>query len=113
MFVQVDPQALFSALESCGFARCISNHSEVSYERKHKNDNFKIIVFTSITEDSKKARGCGSDAIRVIAIQRNVKGKLYSKRVYRVTSQETVIERTIERAREAYKAINEILKGGK
>lgn len=111
MFVQIDPKALFTRLDECGFTQRTSTGHEVVFERYHKNSNFKIMVYTSAAYGSSRVRGCGNDAIRVIAIQSGVRGKLYSKRIYRVTSQETVVERTIERAREAYGVINAYIKG--
>jgi hypothetical protein len=70
-----------------------------------------VKIFTSLPKQVGDARGCGEDAIRVLLVFENpvskASGCLYkASRVYRTGSEQAVIERTLERARECYAEAN-------
>ena len=117
-FVDVPSAALFARLEAAGFTRGVIGR-EVTYTRTHARDaRLFVTVYTSAAEGAQDARGCGEDAIRVVAAfswlhrasgeQR--RKNLFKAKVLRVTSIEGVLERTIDAARKAYAACNEFLK---
>ncbi len=117
-YVEMSREAITTRLEEAGFKR-EPRSGEITYSRRHDRDTRLVVfVYTSIAEDGSKGRGCGEDAIRVIALfQWTRKGdtqvrskKLYTGRVFRVTSVEGVLDRMMERARDAYRACNEWLK---
>ena len=117
-YVEVPREAIVARLERAGFVRR-DVPGEISYERYHDRDNrLSVIVYTSIAERASKGRGCGEDAIRVVALFTWTRRdeteprhkKLFTARVHRVTSVEGVLERMIQKAREAYSACNEWLK---
>lgn len=116
-FVEVPKEAITSCLEKAGFKR-EPVRGEITYSRLHNKDNrFVVIVYTSVAETGTKGRGCGEDAIRVVALFRwTRKGetevrrkKLFQGRVFRVTSVEGVLSRMMEKARDAYRACNDFI----
>lgn len=120
-YVEVPSAALFGRLEAAGFTRGVIGR-EVTYTRVHSRDaRLSVTVYTSAAEGSQDARGCGEDAIRVVALfswlhrasgeQR--RKKLASFKVLRVTSVDGVLERTIDAARKAYQACNDFIKSSK
>lgn len=117
-FVEVPRETIITALEKAGFKR-VPGGGEVTYERTHNLDpRLTVRVYTSVPERFDQTRACGEDAIRIVAAfswQRQGEDvprrkHLYSKRVYRVTSPQSVVDRMMERAREAYQACNEFRK---
>ncbi len=117
-YVEVPSAALFARLEEAGFTRGIMGR-EVTYTRAHAKDaRLSVVVYTSAAEGAQDARGCGEDAIRVVAAftwlhrasNEQRRKNLFKAKVLRVTSIEGVLQRTIEKAREAYAACNEFLK---
>lgn len=120
-YVEVSREALLGALEKAGFQRwkphpgCFGC-TEIVYVRQHHLDPTMFVkVYTSISERAEDARGCGADAIRACLIferwdaaaKRWITGGLYkASRVYRTGSEEAVVERTLERARECYGVAN-------
>jgi hypothetical protein len=73
-------------------------------------------VYTSIRVGAGEARGCGEDAIRVVAFWKGDRaswGVYKAVRTFRTGSVEAVIERVHERARAAYGACNEHVKTGR
>lgn len=113
-YVEVRREVLLQRLEAAGFSQFEEAvGGELVYERQHHKDPTMFVrVFTSLSKFSGDVRGCGEDAIRVVLIFRNQKtgasGCLFkAKRINRVGTEEAVIERTIERARDAYKAAND------
>lgn len=117
-YVDVPSAALFARLEAAGFTRGRIGR-EVTYTRKHARDErLSVVVYTSAAEGAQDARGCGEDAIRVVAaftwIHRPTneqrRKNLFKAKVLRVTSVEGVLERTINAAREAYAACNEFIR---
>ena len=117
-YVEVPREAIIGRLEKAGFVR-EERSGEVTYSRRHdRDDRLKVIVYTSIAENAATGRGCGEDAIRVVALfswtRRDEteprRKKLYTGRVFRVTSVDGVLDRMMERARDAYAACNDWLK---
>lgn len=115
-YTEVNRTAFCSALEAKGFAPDPEARGELVYQFKHKVDPTMFVkVYTSMPLKAGDARACGEDAIRVLLIFKNEhtgkSGCLHKgSRVYRTGTQEGIIERTLERAREAYAAANARLK---
>jgi hypothetical protein len=113
-FVSVPAETFFAFLSGKGFVRCPDgrrSRREVVYERTNHNDGrYKVLVYTSIATGRARARACGKDAIRVVAIFEDGKGysrgAAKTKRVFRTGTVEGVLERTYQRMREAYAACN-------
>ena len=118
-YVEVDRTAFIEALESKGFTPDPEAYGELVYVRQHHRDpTMYVKIFTSMPLHAGDARGKGEDAIRVLLIFKNPKtnkgGCLYkAARVYRTGSQDAVIARTFERAREAYGEANKRSKASK
>ena len=111
-FVEVPASAIRQRLEAAGFHLIPAQYGEEIYERAHDKDpKYTVKVYSSVRRGSPDARSCGADAIRVVAILTGSNGKTYpihkGKRVYRTGTVEKVLERMIERAREAYARCNE------
>lgn len=115
-YVDVNREAFITALEAKGFSVDPEAKGELVYVFQHKVDPTMFVkIFTSLPIASGDSRGCGQDAIRVLLIFKNqITGKsgcLYkASRVYRTGSERAVIERTLERAREAYQEANRRLR---
>lgn len=110
-FIEVPAAAIRERLTAAGFGLLPAEHGEEIYKRFHdKNAQYSIKVYSSIQRGAAEARGCGADAIRVVALFES-RGKVFpiykSKRVYRTGTVEAVLDRMIERAREAYVRCNE------
>lgn len=110
-FVDVPAAAIQERLAAAGFELMEANHGEEVYLRIHdKDERYAIKVFSSIRHGESAARGCGADAIRVVALFQP-RDKVYpifkSARVYRTGTVVGVLDRMVERAREAYKRCNE------
>lgn len=122
-YTEVDPAAFERMLTEKGFKRTVQKN-EVVYVRQHHVNPFVFIkVYTSIADSMDAARGCGRDAIRVVAAfekEAPIPGKFGTQirsfgiykcpRVYRTTSTESVLARVYTRMREAYQAANEWVK---
>jgi hypothetical protein len=116
-YVEVSREAFCKALEAKGFTqdqKALGN--EIVYVRQHHFDKTMFVkIYTSLPKNRDEARGCGDDAIRVVLIFDNPttgkSGGLYkAPRVYRTGSEERVIARTLERARNAYQNANDRVK---
>lgn len=111
-YVEVDRAAFCQALEAKGFTPDPDAYGELVYVRQHHLDPTMFVkIYTSLPLAGGDARACGADAIRVLLTFSNPRtqrsGCLHrTSRVYRTGSQAAVIERTLERAREAYGAGN-------
>lgn len=111
-YVQVDRTRFCEALESKGFTPDPDARGELVYIRQHHVDPTMFVkIFTSMPLNGGDARSAGQDAIRVLLTFNNPKtgasGCLFkATRVYRTGSEEAVIERTLERARDAYREAN-------
>lgn len=111
-FIEMPAQAIRSRLAAAGFTRATSvRGNEEVYDRRHVSDpRYVVRVYSSIHAGMDRARGKGSDAIRVVAllVQGNVVQPVYSAtRIHRTGSVEGVLDRMITRAREAYAACKE------
>lgn len=99
-----------NALEQAGFVVDTIDQSgnELVYIRQHHLDMSMFVkVYTTLDRRGGDVRSNGSDAIRVLLIFRNSwsgrSGCLYqTAKVLRTGTERGVIERTLERAREAY-----------
>jgi hypothetical protein len=126
-FVSVNSANFEAFLQSHGFERSIQG-KEVVYIRRHRNPklaNLQVKVYTTITailpgsNENHTARDCGDDAIRVIAIYDDGKGKSFPlgkfQRVYRTASaslsdsdrEQAVFTSTLDRMRLAYARLND------
>lgn len=119
-FVQVPAAAIRERLAAAGFLLLHAPRGEEVYDRIHDRDPSYIVrVYSSIQRGAEEARDCGEDAIRVVAL--HIDSKYHSPplvvpifkatRVHRTGSVEAVLDRMIERAREAYGACNAHRKG--
>lgn len=113
-YVEVPRDRIEHELWSAGFTR-LDRHGEVVYARQHHYDpSYRVLVYTSVPEHETVARGRGDDAIRVVGQQ--VLGTrpdqtervrpVFKGRVYRAGTVEGVLQRMMQRAREAYAACN-------
>lgn len=111
-FVHVPADAIRQRLTAAGFVLLPASRGEEVYERRHdRDDRYTVKVYSSIQRGASEARECGADAIRVVALFKapgwNVCKCIHkSKRVHRSGSIEAVLDRMIDRAREAYGACN-------
>ncbi len=127
-FVEVPARAIRARLEAAGFTETVF-FNEVVFVLVHQRigargglvgcKHSEVKVYTSLSVDAGEARAVGTDAIRVVAIYERltpnrtkpfVKVLYKGKRVHRTGTVEGVLDRLIERAREAYGAINEAMK---
>jgi len=108
-FVNVPADVIEKFLQGKGFYRTVQ-HTEVVYERCHKEDpRVKVKVYTSIWigPDGKlsQTRKCGKDSIKVCTVVEGYK-KTYGigkfPHILRVGSPEQVLERMLNRMRDAY-----------
>ena len=113
-FVEVPAAAIRERLAGAGFVKEFDpdrRYTEEVYLRHHDRDGRYVLkVYSSISLRRDVARGCGADAIRVVAllVTPNRTYPIFkAARVYRTGSVEKVLDRMIERAREAYAACNE------
>jgi hypothetical protein len=113
-YVPVPAHEIESFLESKGFTRTVQ-YREVVYVRPHdKNPDVKVKVYTSIRVGAAQARSKGADSIKVCTVFDNGRksfglGKF--PRVHRTGSSSAVLERTLERMRDAYKRGTEWIRG--
>ena len=114
-FVAVPAAAIRERLAAAGFHLLPDTRGEEVYERAHDRDaRYTVKVYSSIQRGAEGVRSCGEDAIRVVAIFADSKFHWPARevpifkatRVHRAGSVEAVLDRMIERAREAYAAIN-------
>ena len=114
-FVPVPASAIRSRLAAAGFRLVPAAHGEEVYERPHNIDGKYVVkVYSSIQRGADEVRECGEDAIRVVALfadgrhhwPARIVPIFKATRVHRTGSVEAVLDRMIERAREAYGACN-------
>lgn len=110
-FVDVPASAIRERLAGAGFRLLPATRGEEVYERPHDKDGrYTVKVYSSIQRGTNGVRKCGADAIRVVALLTTEK-KVYpifkSARVYRTGTVDAVLERMVERAREAYAACSQ------
>jgi hypothetical protein len=113
-YVEVPREAFEAAMTKAGFKEEGVRGQLMFVRRHHRNPELKVKIYSSIPRNAGEARDCGEDSIVVVAVYEPpypMKSRpLYRQRVFRVTSVEGVMERTLERAREAYVKCNEALK---
>lgn len=120
-YVEVPAHMIRTTLQAAGFelskALRTSAGSEEVYDRVHDKDRrYLIRVYTSITSGDSTVRSKGADAIRVVAVFRRdfyvdpgshfAVGIFKAKRIHRSGSVEAVLERMMQRARDAYAFCN-------
>lgn len=120
-FVQVPAAAIRDRLAAAGFSLLPDIRGEEVYQRRHARDErYAVKVYSSIQRGAEDVRESGEDAIRVVAVHYTgtigdggkwmfpdaARGIYKSTRVYRTGTVEGVLDRMIERAREAYAACN-------
>lgn len=115
-YVEIDRAAFVKELELAGFTPDPDARGELVYHRQHHLDSTMWVkIYTSMPIESGDARPAGADAIRVLLTFANPTtgrtGCLHqTSRVYRTGSFEAVVQRTLERAREAYREGNKRIK---
>lgn len=107
-FVEVPAAELATFLGEKKFTAGKQGH-EVVYTRQSKtNPLLRIAVYSSVTEGSMKARGCGEDAIRVVLLGTVSGDKTWclrkTTRIHRTGSVAKVLERILDRIMEAAEA---------
>jgi hypothetical protein len=114
-YVPVPAAAIRERLTAAGFHLLADTRGEEVYERPHNSDpRYTVKVYSSIQRGAGEVRECGADAIRVVALFADAKFRwpaqvvpiFKAARVYRTGSVEAVLDRMIERAREAYATCN-------
>ncbi len=101
-------EALVEALTKAGFAHDADAPGEVTYTRAGPRDRTVLKVYTTIPKDGKAVRGNGKDAIRVCGVYQGderSRGLAKERRVHRTGMVEAIVERTLERARDAWRAV--------
>lgn len=115
-YVQVSREKFIAKLVECGFYPDESQegHELVVIRQHHLDPTMYVKIFTTLPKEGGNVRSKGSDAIRVFLIFKNKdRSGCLAKlpKVLRTGTEEAVIERTIERAREAYGIGNSRVKG--
>lgn len=121
-FVPVPAEAIRARLIAAGFQRDeLYQTEEVWYRTHDKDPNYRVVVYTSVAAGRETARSCGADAIRVLAVKPQPNRwplrfvwPIFKARVFRTAPRgldatkraEHVVDRMIERCREAYAACN-------
>ncbi|MFA5202802.1 MAG: hypothetical protein WC708_00100 [Lentisphaeria bacterium] len=105
-FAEIRSEVLESFLTKKRFRRTIQGAEVVYIRDSSRNPCVKMKVYTSITNGNSKARRCGDDAIRVCVIyddgKKNVGIGKFTP-VHRTTSEESILQRLLERMLEAAK----------
>ncbi len=106
-YVEVSREDMVNALTKAGFTASPLGGELMFYRVHHLDSTMMVKIYTSMPRNGGDSRACGEDAIRVVLIfstaQRS--GCLYkATRVFRTGTSAGVIERTLDRAREAYAA---------
>lgn len=119
-FVRVPAAAIRERLVAAKFCLVPADHGEEVYFRRHDGDRrYEVVVYSSIQRGAEEVRDCGTDAIRVVALFTDTRFRwpgrpepiFRATRVHRAGSVEAVLDRMVERAREAYAAINQHRRG--
>ena len=120
-FVPVPASAIRERLAGAGFRLVPAGRGEEVYVRIHDRDpRYAVKVYSSIQRGQDEVRDRGADAIRVVAVSYGgqlgpagewlrpelARGVFKAPRVHRSGSVEAVLDRMIDRAREAYGHIN-------
>lgn len=120
-FIAVPASAIRERLAAAGFRPLPTSRGEEVYKRRHDRDpRYAVKVYSSIQRGQAEVRDCGADAIRVVAVHYTgdlkpngewvapdaARGIFKAARVYRTGSVDAVLDRMIDRAREAYATCN-------
>lgn len=109
-YVAVPASEIEGFLQSKGFHRT-THCNEIVYVRKHSKDpRVQVKVYTSIREGSTAVRRNGADAIKVAAVYddgRRSFGVGKFPRILRTGSTKAVLDRMLQRMRQAYSRCNE------
>jgi hypothetical protein len=102
---------MVEALVGAGFTLGVQGRELTATRKHHLDPTMSIKIYTSLPADVGDVRACGEDAIRALLLFENTRteasGCLYkAPRVYRTGSEQAVVERTLERARECYAEAN-------
>lgn len=107
-YIILDTEKFEAFMKEKQFERTTSGNELVFIRRHDKDPRLMVKCFSGISGGV--SRECGEDAIRVVGVFDNGEksfGIYKAQRVYRTGSTEKVIERTYERLREAYQALND------
>lgn len=107
-YVVLPSEAILARLTTCGCLEAKDVHGrEIVYVRSHDLDSRYVVkIYTSVCRGMSVARGRGADAIRVVAVFQG-RGIFKGKRIHRTGTVEGVLDRMVDRMREAYAACNE------
>lgn len=110
-FVTLFAAEISNKFVPAGFTKSVAN-TEVVYSRPHRDPRFTIKIYTSLTDGEAHTRSCGADAIRVCLVYTNpltgkTSGVGKATRVNRVGTDDGVLNRTLERAREMWSLANQ------
>jgi len=125
--ITIPAATMTAAFEKLGFTKGVSGHEIVFTRTHHRCKHLTVTVFSTLSDYEDVSRGVGDDAIKITAVyKRQRKGKrpytnvvCKTSRVYRTAPRDlpvdkrvqAVIDRALERAREAYAACNEYCRG--
>jgi uncharacterized Zn finger protein (UPF0148 family) len=113
-FVTVPRAAFDTIAKNWGFTAERRGNELVYVKVNSTNPNVRCLLFTSVAHDGQVVRGKGDDAIRVGVLYEkpgDQKGSwLYFRRVFRVTSVESVVNRTKLALLEGAKKAQQMLK---
>lgn len=94
-------------MEEAGFKADVRGQELVFRRTHHLDPSMSVKVYSSLPARGGDVRGCGEDAIRIFLIweRGDASGCLYkTSRVFRTGSEQGVLERVLDRIREAYAA---------
>lgn len=112
-YVEVGRRTMIEALQKAGFTLDAQGRELVAVRQHHLDPTMLIKIYTSMPAYAPEGgRPCGQDAIRVVLLFNNphtkASGCLYkAPRVFRTGTEEGVVERMLERARDAYRVGNQ------
>lgn len=115
IYVKVSREKLEHFLQACGFTRRVHGREVVYVRANHMCPDVLIKVWTTLPADGGDIRGKGQDAIRISAAYESdlpLRGRkdfgIYKgTRVFRVGTEQNILDRLYERMREAYGFSNE------
>lgn len=115
-FVNLTAEDFEKFFSNKGFEKTTVGNEIVYTRRHHKDSRYTIKVYTTLRIGAHNVRNVGEDAIRVCAVFVNgsfSRGAAKTKRVYRTGTVEGVLERTLNRMREAYEVCNEQIRSNR
>lgn len=117
-YVKINREKLENFLQACGFGRRVQGKEVIYVRHNHHYHSIVIKVFTSLPADGGEVRGAGKDAIRITAAYESSEpyqgrtsfGIYKAQRVFRVGTEQDVLDRLYERMRDAYSYSNDWLR---